>query len=222
MNEIHEKIKKLVERELSCAAHSMDHVMRVYNLCIHLSLFEEGVDMDILVPAALLHDIARVKEDTDETRTIDHAVLGAQMAGVILEGFGYDIDSVNKIKRCIVSHRFRGGEEPDTIEARILFDADKIDAMGAVGLARSYMIAGQYGQKLYADTGLYKYMEENIAENERVRDIQKHAPNIEYEMKFKKIPGMLYTAKGREIANERLSFMEQFFKRLESEINGRG
>ncbi len=70
------KNKKLVEKELSCSAHSMDHVVRVYNLSLHLAE-NENVDLDVLKASALLHDIARVKEDNDHTGKIDHAILSS-------------------------------------------------------------------------------------------------------------------------------------------------
>lgn len=76
----YQKIKEIVERELSCAAHEMEHVMRVYNLCLHLAKYESGINLDVLKTAALLHDIARVKEFKDNTGSINHAVLGAEMA----------------------------------------------------------------------------------------------------------------------------------------------
>ena len=220
MDAINDAIKQIVEKELSCAAHSMDHVMRVYNLCLHLAKYEENVDMEVLLPAALLHDIARVKEDTDQSRSIDHALLGADMAEEILESMDFLREKIDDVKACIVSHRFRNDNEPVSIEAKILFDADKIDVLGAVGIARTYMLAGQYRQLLYTDVPVVEYVKGNIKESGRIKEISKHAPNIEYEMKFKKIPDMLYTSKAREIAKERLKYMEGYFKRLEEEVKG--
>ncbi|MGE5578303.1 MAG: HD domain-containing protein, partial [Syntrophothermus sp.] len=147
-------IKEAVEKELSCSAHDLDHVMRVYNLCLYLARNEAGVngagvdvDIEVLKAAALLHDIARVREDRDGSGSIDHAVLGARMAEEILVDMDYPGEKVEQVKHCIRSHRFRGGNEPQTIEAKILFDADKLDAMGAVGVARFFMVAGEYGEK---------------------------------------------------------------------------
>lgn len=220
INAKYENLKNIVQKELACSAHSLDHVLRVYNLCVYLSKHENDVDTDILYPAALLHDIARVKESTDKSGSIDHAVLGSEIAENILVKMNYSKDSIDKIKHCIITHRFRSGNEPQSIEAKILFDADKLDAIGAVGIARCFMLSGQYGQRLYTDTSLEEYLSNNSVENGRLKDISKHTPFIEFDMKFKKIPDRLYTKKGRELAKDRLAYMSDFFDKLKNEIEG--
>lgn len=80
MKEKYQKIKALVEKELSCSAHDIEHIMRVYNRCLHLAKDESNIDLDILKTSALLHDIARAKEDEDDSGNIDHAILEAEMA----------------------------------------------------------------------------------------------------------------------------------------------
>jgi len=215
-----QKIKRVVEKELSCSAHDMDHVMRVYRICLEIAKYEKNVDFDVLKAAALLHDIARVKEYQDTTGSTDHAVLGAEMAEGILRDLGHPEEKIEKIKHCIISHRFRSSVKPRTIEAKILSDADKLDVLGAIGIARSFMIAGKWGQRIYLDVPLEEYVKENVV-NGRIKDIRKHAPNLEFELKFKRIPEKLYTKKAKEIAKERLRFMEEFFKRLKEELEGR-
>ena len=220
MLEKYKTLISIVEKELSCSAHNMDHVKRVFNTCITIAKNESNVDLDVLLPAALLHDIARVKEIQDETGEIDHAKLGSEMAEAILDELGYKGDVIEKIKHCIITHRFRSDNFPRTIEAKILFDADKLDAIGAVGLSRSYMLAGQHGQKIYINKPIKEYMEDNTAENGRLKDISKHSPMIEYEFKFKEIPKKLYTKKAKELAKSRIKFMDEFFNRLKLEIEG--
>jgi len=219
----YQKIKEIVAKELSCSAHAMEHVMRVYNLCLHLAKYELNVDLDVLKTAALLHDIGRVKEFNDKTGSIDHSALGAEMADKILRTLGYPEKKIAHIIRCITAHRFRGKTKPQTKEAKILFDADKLDVLGAIGVARSFMIAGQYGQKIYSDISIQEYLKYNVVEEKAdgmVRDISKHTSNLEFELKFKHIPERLYTQKAREIAKERLRFMENFFEKLKREIKG--
>ncbi|KYK36254.1 MAG: phosphohydrolase [Theionarchaea archaeon DG-70-1] len=223
MEEKYQPIKEIVEKELSCSAHDMDHVLRVYHLCLHLAEGEPDIDTDCLKAAALLHDIARVKEDTDTTGEIDHALLGVQMADKILEDLHYPPEKRELINHCIRTHRFRSTVNPQTKEAKILFDADKLDVLGAVGVARCFMVAGRYNETLYVDTPLDEYVKENLVTKTfhgRIKDISKHAPNIEFETKFKHIPDMLYTKKARKMAEERLKFMTQFFERLQKEIKG--
>ena len=212
-----------VKQELSVAAHDMEHVMRVYKQCLHLAKFEDNVDIHTLKTAAILHDIARAREDNDPSRTIDHASLGAKMSEKILRHLDYSVDQINQITHCIRSHRFRESESPETVEARILFDADKLDVLGPVGIARSFMISGAFGQSMYLDTDLDDYIKENLLEGKpdgRIIDFSKHTPNLEFENKFRRIPGRLYTRKGREIGKKRLDYMEKFFKDLKKQLEG--
>jgi uncharacterized protein len=216
-----QKIEEAVARELSCSAHVMEHVMRVYNLCLRLAKYELNVDLDVLKTAALLHDIARVKEFNDKTGSIDHSALGAEMADKILRTLGHSEEKIAHVKHCIAAHRFRSKVEPQTKEMKILFDADKLDVLGAIGVARSFMIAGQYGQKIYSDLSIKKYLKGNVTGEKtdgRFRDVSKHAPNLEFKLILRHMPKRLYTQKAREIAKERVQFMENFFERLKMEI----
>jgi uncharacterized protein len=170
-----------------------------------------------------MHDIARAKEFQDKTGTVEHASLGAEMAEEILKKFGYSKEKINQIKHCIIVHRFRRNREPQTMEAKILFDADKLDSLGALGIARAFMMAEEFRQKIYSDISAGKYLKENVIGGKvegGVKDASKHTPNLEYELKFKHIPERLYTNHAKEIAKERLQFMEQFFNRLRMEISG--
>jgi uncharacterized protein len=218
----------IAEKEMEGAspAHDITHVMRVYNLCLELANCEPNVDSDILRSAALLHDIARTKEDKDMRAgflNVDHAVIGAEISAKILRELDYSEERIERVQHCIASHRFRGENPPRTIEAKILSDADKLDVLGATGIARSFTIGGENGQKIYSDTPIDKYIKENLASgkaNGRIIDPSKHASNLEFETKFKHIPDKLHTPKAREIGRERLEYMKQFFERLRKEING--
>lgn len=216
----HKKIIEIVQDKLTCSAHNLDHVFRVYNLCLLLAKYEKDVDLEVLIPSALLHDIARVEESQDKTGEIDHAVLGSVIAEDILRNLEYGEDKIEKIKHCIIAHRFRTGNKPNSIEAKILFDSDKLDVIGASGIARTFMLAGQFGQRLTVNEPLNDYLKSNTVENGRLKDVSKHTPFIEYEVKFKKIPDKLYTRKAKEIGIERLNFMEKYFERLKLEIDG--
>ena len=216
----YKKIIEIVQDKLTCSAHNLDHVFRVYNLCLLVAKHEENVDLEVLIPSSLLHDIARVEESKDKTGKLDHAILGSEIAEDILRKLQYEEDKIEKIKHCIISHRFRTGNEPTTIEAKILFDSDKLDALGASGIARTFMLSGQFGQRLTINETLNDYLEYNTVENGRLKDVSKHTPFIEYETKFKKIPEKLYTRQAKEIGKERLKFMEEYFNRLKLEIDG--
>ena len=223
MEDRYQRLRDIVESELSCSAHNMEHVIRVYNLCLFLVKDESSIDMEVLKTAALLHDIARIKEDEDDSGGIDHAVLGAEIAENILRDLDYPIKKIEQIKHCISAHRFRSSIKPKTKEAKILFDADKLDAIGAIGIARSFIIAGQYGEKTYSDVQIEEYIEENLVggrSDGRIKDISRHAPNIEFELKFRNVPSKLYTPLAREIAEQKMKFMTMFYEILRIEMNG--
>ncbi|UWG98199.1 HD domain-containing protein [Dehalobacter sp. DCM] len=220
MEKRYDVLQKLVQEKLSYAAHDLDHVLRVYHLCILLARHEQNVDLDVLIPAVLLHDIARAKEDEDISGEIDHAVLGAKMAETILLDLNYDGELISKICQCILTHRFRSGNPPKSIEAKILYDADKLDIIGATGIARSFMLAGQHGERLYTDVSIDDYIRENIGENGRIKDPSKHTTYIEFELKLKKLPDRLFTDEAKKIAEQRIAYMSQFFETLKQEITG--
>ncbi|MBU4246628.1 MAG: HD domain-containing protein [Nanoarchaeota archaeon] len=240
MNEIQQKIKAIMEKELSGSAHSMDHVMRVHDLCMHLADAEmaaraeskrteiadgeKDVDKDVLEASVLLHDIARVKEAGDNTGNTDHAVLGSVMSEKILKELNFPPEKIEKVKHSIACHRFRTGNEPKTIEAKILFDADKLDTLGAVGIARLFMVAGEHGEKIYVDTPIEEYISDNLVggkPNGRIKNPSKHSPNLDFVTKVIHIPDKLYTQKAKEIAKERMGFMQEFFERLKNEVHGK-
>jgi uncharacterized protein len=213
------KIRRIVEKELSTSSHDLEHTIRVRNLALKIAKNIDGVDLEVLELAALLHDIARVREDTDNTGVIDHAILGSEMASDTLRELGYPEELIDNVAKCIKTHRFRSNNLPETIEAKILSDADKLDAIGAVGIGRAFMIAGEYGEPLYKIFDRDEYSENTLA-NGRIRNFKKHSPNIEFDMKLKRIPDRLFTDEAKKMAKERIIFMENYFERLEKEIKG--
>ena len=214
------KIREAVEKVLSCSAHDMDHINRVYNLCMHLAEGED-VDMGVLKAAALLHDIARVKEDNDNTGNTDHAVESSKMAVPILTGLGFPDEMILNIQNCIISHRYRTGIKPESKEAEILFDADKIDTMGALGVARGFIWVGRNNARMYTDIDIEEYIRENLGGERkgRIQDKTKHSIYIEYETKIKHLLDLLHTEKAKEVGKKRLKFFKDFLDRLEKEVN---
>ncbi len=224
MDERMKKVKTAVEAELACSAHNMAHVLRVYHLCLQLAKDEQGVNIEVLELASLLHDIARVREDTDDTGKTDHAVLGAAMAEQVLRDAGYPEETTRHVCACIATHRFRGNAVPQSIEAKLLFDADKLDSLGAVGIARAYMLAARYNENIYSDQDPQQYIADNHvggSSTGRIKVLSKHTPNLEFEIAFKHIPERLFTPQARAIAIGRLAVMQAFFDRMKLELDGK-
>jgi len=208
----------MVEEALSCSAHDIDHVRRVYKLALQIAGNYPEVNYEVLIPAVLLHDIGRREEDLDLTGRTDHAIVGAAKARAILEHMEIPEEVICEIQKAIVTHRYRSGRGPASLEAAILYDADKLDAIGAVGIARTFMMAGQEGSRLYRKVDLETYTAENLTENGRIQNQEDHAPNVEYMVKLKHIPDRLITEAGRALARERASLMKDFFDALDREM----
>jgi uncharacterized protein len=207
----YEKVKGAADKILakSKGSHDLEHTARVLRLAEHIAK-KEGADLYIVKHAAMLHDIARHREDKSNGR-IDHAPSGAVMAGEMLEKFGYDADDIARICHCIATHRFRGENAPKTLEAKCLFDADKLDSIGAVGIGRAFLFAGEVGAKLHnkgVDIAKTKpYTEDDTAYREFV-------------VKLKHVKSRMLTKEGKRLARERHAFMEEFFRRLDRETAG--
>lgn len=186
-------------------SHDFDHVLRVLALAERIAQTEGG-DLEVVRAAALLHDIARADERTSGE---DHALVGAERARQIL--IGHPPEKVEAVAHAIAAHRFRCGPYPATPEARALFDADKLDAMGAIGVARAFAHAGACGRSLWAPLKTAR------AEGEEATD---YTPVHEFAVKLSRLRDILTTETGRAIAGDRHAFMEAFFARLEAEVRG--
>ncbi|MGD0576723.1 MAG: HD domain-containing protein [Candidatus Staskawiczbacteria bacterium] len=224
MEDKFEKIKKIVEKELKdCPGHNFDHVVRVYNMAVHLAKGED-VDLEVIKIAALLHDIGGKKETDDPTGKTDHAIESAKMSKPILKKLGFSAEKINHICDCIISHRYKTENQPKTLEAKILFDADKLDAAGAIGLARGFVWIGKNKAHIYRKVeDINDYVKENLEGgkiNGRIKDKTKHSPQIEFETKIKHLPDRIYTRKGKKVMKERVEYSKKYLDRLEKEIKG--
>jgi uncharacterized protein len=130
------RIGQIVEKEFERdeVTHMFDHTERVVRFALAIAE-REGGDKEVIKLAAWLHDIARPEEF--EGRVEDHAMEGAGRAREILEGFDVPNDVIEMVAYAIDKHRFKRGETPETLEAKILQDADRLDAIGAIGIVRA-------------------------------------------------------------------------------------
>lgn len=213
--EIIKKIEVRAKKYFAGASgcHDWTHVERVYNLAINIGK-KEGADLDILALASLLHDVGR-KEEMKSKGRFCHAVKGSEIAREILSKYKIDEEIIDQVCHCIISHRYRNEYEPKTIEAKVLFDADKLDGIGAIGVARDFLFAGYLKNALY--TGKEK---ELIKLGKDCAYTPDDTAIMEYEFKLKKVKDKITTKTGKKIAKERHDFMVLFFKRFWQEVSG--
>ncbi|OGP49645.1 MAG: hypothetical protein A2Y79_04945 [Deltaproteobacteria bacterium RBG_13_43_22] len=206
-----ESIRKLVQKEMMSFpnSHGWDHVKRVSGLCIKIGK-KEKADLTILGLAALLHDIGRKEEQTSKGK-ICHAQVGAVKAERILSGMGVPDRAKKEVLDCIRSHRFRGKQVPNSLEAKILFDADKLDSIGAVGVGRAFLFAGEVGARLHNS---HRDLSQTISYS------REDTAYREFQIKLIKIKDRMLTSSGKSLAEGRHRFMIRFFKRLEAEVKG--
>ena len=123
------------ERMLQWGAHGLDHTLRVRGLALTLAE-KEHADKEIVEAAAMLHDIARAKED--KNKGVCHAEQGAIEAEKVLSKLDFPKEAIAKVQYCITVHRVSKGLKAETPEAKILQDADRLDVLGAIGIGRVF------------------------------------------------------------------------------------
>jgi uncharacterized protein len=210
--ELEIEAKKFFKEASGC--HDWSHVERVKKMALHIGKIEKA-DLAILEIAALLHDIGR-KEEMKAKGLFCHAEAGAKTARKLLEKYCFEKNQIENIVHCIETHRYRNSFVPETIEAKILFDADKIDSLGAIGIGRIFLFAGSMGSGC-----LYTGNEKKLAKEARDFSYTKEdSAALEYEFKLKKIKNKMLTQTGKDISKQRSDFMEQYFKQFWKEVKG--
>jgi len=195
--------------------HGFDHVLRVYKLAERLAQ-SEGADLEVVRAAALLHDVTKYQspEDDSQARRAHHQT-SADFAEGILHAEGWPAERIAAVQHCIRAHRFRDdSEQPQTIEARVLFDADKLDAIGATGVARAIAYALRDSQPVYSQPS------EGFMQSGELQPGEPHSAYHEYIFKLSKLKDRLYTASARRLAEKRHHLMAEFFEQLAAELDG--
>ena len=204
------KIENFMLEQMRDSAHDKFHVYRVLNAAIDIAGHSENVDMDVLIAACLLHDIGREKQFED-LENICHAKVGGDMAYDYLLSVLWSEQKALHVKECISSHRFRNNNKPQCIEAEILYDADKLEASGAIGIARTLIYEGQVSEPLYIldDNG-------DIITDGGGAEISSFFQ--EYNYKLKNVYTSFFTKRANEIASSRQKTAEDFYHSLFDEI----
>jgi uncharacterized protein len=199
------KIEEVAKSYLDFGQHDWDHTERVKNTALHIGAVE-GADLKVIEIAALLHDIGRKEELQKMKVGICHAERGAELAREILNDFEINEEAKKNIYHSILVHRARKNRIPETLEAKVLFDADKLDSLGAIGIGRLFHFAGQFGGKVHNTKGI------NVEETAEFSS--EDTAYREYIIKLRHLKDRFYTKEGRRIGNERHDFMAQYFDRF--------
>jgi uncharacterized protein len=185
------------------SAHAFDHVLRVLALAEHIAA-QEGADAEIVRTATLLHDIARAEPD--------HHLRGAERARALLSN--YPPGRVDAVCHAIEAHRFRKGPPPASLEACCLFDADKLDAIGAIGVARAVAYSATHGHRLWSEP--LSAIDPQASPPGGID----YSPSHEFVYKLARLQDQLLTPTARRIAGQRHQVMVEFFQRLDAEVLG--
>jgi uncharacterized protein len=192
--------------------HDFNHILRVLALAERLGP-AEGADMEILRAAVLLHDASGATPGEHPARG-EHHRTSAEVAREALRGEGWPEERIEAVLHCIRAHRFRGDEAPRTAEAKVLFDCDKLDVLGAIGVARAMAYAALAGQPLTGEP----------SESFRTAGVKEpgepHTPYHEFLFKLSRIRERLHTQGARALAEERHQYLADYFERLAREVRG--
>lgn len=204
-----EDIRKEVEGALAGRdpGHDMDHVSRVYAMAEQIGR-EEGADLEILLASTLLHDlVVHPKGSEKRSRSADDS---AELAEKILQERSWPRDRIERVLYCIRSHSYSKNVSPATLEAKILQDADRLDALGAIGIARTFSVGGSEMRRFYNPDDPFCKTGRKPEDSKWTLD--------HFKAKLLKLEGTMHTASARRMAHERTRFMEAFLSQLEKEI----
>jgi len=187
----------------SYAGHDQTHTLRVYELCKVIGE-KENADPLILESAALLHDVGRSFEG------VDHAEKSAELAEELLGECNFPANRIPEVQYAIRMHRFSRGAEPNTLEAKILQDADRIDGSGAIGVAMTFAYGGSKNTELYDK-------DDPLAKNRNLDDTKYVLDH--FQTKLFKLPETMHTGTARKLIRERSTYLRSFFDQFLREIS---
>jgi len=215
-------MKRLVTRTASAVRSAMEgdgtghdwwHVWRVWRLAVRLARTEPRADPGVVALGALLHDLGDWKFHGGD------AEAAPREAGRLLARLGADPDLVGRVQAVCREVSFKGArvkDRPTSLEARIVQDADRLDALGAIGIARAFAYGGAKGRALY-EPGVKPVLHRSFAAYKRSRS---HTINHFHE-KLLLLKGRLHTREARRLARERHAFLQEFLRRFHREWDGK-
>jgi len=207
LEEIMRKVELLLHYQ--SPAHDFEHVQRVYRNAEIISKKEEGADLDIVLAAALLHDL--VVYPKGSRRTNHSADESADLAKKILSEYKYyPVEKIEKVVYAIRTHSYSKQLIPSTLEGKILQDPDRLDAIGAIGIARTFSVGGSENRSLYDP-------KDPFCESDRELDDTRWTLD-HIKKKLLILKNSMHTKTAKEIAKQRTDFIESFLNQLRKEI----
>ncbi|MBE1281954.1 MAG: HD domain-containing protein [Rhodobacteraceae bacterium] len=209
MDDIRLRLRKIVAQQMDQdPAHDLAHLDRVWTNAHRIARHEGGVDLRVLMAATYLHDLVNLPKDAPNRA--EASTLSAQAAEPILQSLGYEAAEIEAAQHAIAAHSFSAGIPAKSAEALILRDADRLDALGAIGIARTFIVAGAIERAIYDPSDPFAAQ----------RDLDDQVWSIDHwHLKLLQLPNDMVTAKGREIAGKRARLMLAYLEQLSKEID---
>ena len=193
------------------SAHDASHLLRVVTNARRIMAAERDsggeIDEFVVLAACWLHDLIQLPKGTGQLG--ESARQSAEQAGAFLRQSGLIESRSSHVAAAVRTHSYSGGERPATLEAAIVQDADRLDALGAVGIARLWIVAGKLDSQLY-------HPDDPLAGERPLEDARYALDHIE--RKLLKLPDLMNTATGRELAEERAAYLVEYRERFMGEL----
>ncbi|MBD3355374.1 HD domain-containing protein [Candidatus Woesearchaeota archaeon] len=202
------ELKKDIKEYFTHRSHGFDHVMRVYRVAVKIAE-KEKADLKLVKAAALLHDIARTGELNG--KDVCHAEKGAEMCIPILKKHNFKDDEIKIISDAIKTHRYKNQLKPVSKTGKILQDADRLDVLGTMGIARIFSRSGELNLPFY---------DPNQKPAEEYESRANTAINHFYEKILKITPDTFHTETAKKIAKSRYKYTKEFIQRFLKEWEG--
>lgn len=209
---LYQKLESSMLDAMEGGAHDAEHVYRVLYAALDIARTEPAADLDVVIAASLLHDVGRAEERRNPA--VCHAQVGAEKAYRLLLALGQAEEFAAHVRDCICTHSIGRGAPPESLEAKILFDADKLDSVGALGVARTLVFRGERAEPLYT-----RAADGSVSDG---TDDQQASFFREYKCEFEQIYREMHTARGAALAEARRAAAEEFYCALLRETDETG
>jgi len=203
LNSIKKDVAKLISND---SAHDFDHIMRVYKNVQKISKTEK-VNKKLVLSAALLHDL--VSYPKSDKRSKNSSIESAKKSKLILKKYDFTESEIEIISDAIAEHSFSQNKIPKTIEGKVIQDADRLDALGAIGIARVFATGGSLKRPFYNSKDPFC---KKRTLNDKIWTVD------HFYAKLLKLESLMNTKSGKLEAKKRTKVLREFLKQLKSEI----